>query len=118
VDVLQRLKIETAPAHSRIEAALDLESMARSREAYRAVLARFYGFHKVWEPAAEQASHEPEFLAARRKTALLEQDLLALGMAPAEIAVLPTCDPLMPLPDSRPPLGPPTWSRARPSAAP
>ena len=53
--LLERLKIETRPAHDRIEAAIDLDRRIASRNAYRDLLIRFYGFHKAWESDAAEA---------------------------------------------------------------
>ena len=39
--LLERLKIETRPAHDRIEAAIDLDRRIASRDAYRDLLIRF-----------------------------------------------------------------------------
>ncbi|MFL5200662.1 MAG: biliverdin-producing heme oxygenase, partial [Microvirga sp.] len=56
--LLERLKVETRQAHDRIEAAIDLERRIASRDAYRDLLARFYGFHKAWE--SEAAAMAPD----------------------------------------------------------
>lgn len=96
--LLERLKIETRPAHDRIEAAIDLERRIGSREAYRSLLARFYGFHVAWEAAAEAAAPDPHSFRLRCKAERLARDLRALGMSAHEIARLPRCHPMMPLP--------------------
>lgn len=96
--LLERLKIETRPAHDRIEAAIDLERRVASREAYRSLLARFYGFHAAWEAVAEAIAPDRQAFRRRCKTDLLARDLQALEMSAHEIARLPRCHPLMPLP--------------------
>jgi heme oxygenase len=96
--LLERLKIETRPAHDRIEAAIDVERRITSRGAYRALLARFYGFHVAWEAAAEEVAPDPQAFRRRCKADLLARDLKALGLSAHEIARLPRCHPLMPLP--------------------
>ena len=96
--LLERLKIETRPAHDRIEAAIDLDRRIASRNAYRDLLIRFYGFHKAWESDAAELAHDRTFFRARCKTELLAKDLAALGLEPDEIEALPQCRPLMPLP--------------------
>ena len=95
--LLERLKIETRPAHDRIEAAIDLDRRIASRDAYRDLLIRFYGFHKAWESDAAEVAHDRTFFRNRCKTELLAQDLAALGLEPDEIEALPQCRPLMPL---------------------
>jgi len=96
--LLERLKIETRPAHDRIEAAIDLDRRIASRDAYRDLLIRFYGFHKAWESDAAEVAHDRTFFRNRCKTELLARDLAALGLEPDEIEALPQCRPLMPLP--------------------
>jgi heme oxygenase len=93
VNLLQRLKTETAFAHDRIEQSFDLEARTSSPSAYRDLLARLYGFYVAWEPAAEAAMADPVFLVGRRKLGLLIDDLHRLGMADSEINKLPLCVP-------------------------
>jgi heme oxygenase (biliverdin-IX-beta and delta-forming) len=97
VSILKRLKSETAPAHERIEQAFDLKVRTGCVTAYRELLARFYGFHIVWEPCIEAALGHPAFCRKRRKTRLLVDDLRALGVSEREIGQLPFCDRLMPM---------------------
>ena len=97
VTLLQRLKIETAPAHDRIERAFDLQSRTQSLSAYRDVLARLYGYHAVWEPRAEAALADAEFFRRRRKTELLAMDLRALGMSNADIGAVELCPSVLPM---------------------
>ena len=97
VNLLQRLKIETAPAHDRIERAFDLQSRTQSLSAYRDVLARLYGYHAVWEPRAEAALADAEVFRRRRKTELLAKDLRALGMSNADIGALDLCHSVLPM---------------------
>src|SRR5258705_6911501 len=81
MNLLQRLKIETAFAHDRAEEAFDLQTRTRSLRAYRDLLARLYGFHAVWEPRAEAALADAVFSRGRRKVGFLRADLRELGMA-------------------------------------
>jgi heme oxygenase (biliverdin-IX-beta and delta-forming) len=90
-DLLQRLKVETAAAHARIEEALDLDQRMRSIGDYRTFLARLYGFHAVWEPKAEALIADPMFFAPRRKLHNLTRDLRTLGLSPKEVDALPLC---------------------------
>jgi heme oxygenase len=93
VNLLQRLKTETAFAHERIEQAFDLEARTSSQSAYRNLLARLYGFHAAWEPRAEAALADPGFFSGRRKVELLIADLRRLGMADGELSQLALCAP-------------------------
>jgi heme oxygenase len=95
--LLERLKTETRPAHDRIERAVDIERRVASHAAYRALLARFYGFHAAWEPQAAALIADPAFFEPRRKAALLARDLRFLGLD--DLDRLPRCAPLMPMAD-------------------
>lgn len=53
------------------------------RERFVRVLSGFHAFHRAWEPLVERlAGEEDAFLAPRRRLALLEADLAALGASP------------------------------------
>ena len=93
MNLLQRLKIETALAHERAEEAFDLQARTRSMRAYRDLLARLYGFHAAWEPRAEAALADARFFRGRRKVGFLRADLRKLGMADGAIGRLALCDP-------------------------
>lgn len=97
VTVLERLRAETRPAHDRIERDFDLTGRTGSRENYRALLERFYGFHVAWEAAVEPLIADGDFFHPRRKVSLLVRDLQLLGLSVLEIDALPRCAPLMPL---------------------
>ncbi len=96
--LLERLKIETREAHDRIEAAIDLDRRIASREAYRDLLIRFYGFHRAWESEAADTAPDRAFFRSRCETQLLAKDLEVLGLKSEDIIRLPQCRPLMPLP--------------------
>jgi heme oxygenase (biliverdin-IX-beta and delta-forming) len=96
--ILARLKTETRAAHDRIEAAMDLDRRIATRDGYRDLLIRFYGFHKAWEEEAADKAHDRSFFERRRKTQHLIQDLEVLGLKSEDIIRLPQCRPLMPLP--------------------
>ncbi len=102
---LERLKAETGPAHERIEREIRLPERLSSREAYRGLLRRFYGFHNVWEPEAQRSLADPSFFDRRRKTHLLVRDLRALGMEDAAIEKLPLCHPVPLMPTRAAALG-------------
>jgi heme oxygenase (biliverdin-IX-beta and delta-forming) len=93
MNLLQRLKIETARAHERIEEAFDLEAITHSISAYRDLVGRLYGFHAVWEPLAGLALSDPEFFRKRQKLHFLRTDLHNLGMNGDGIARLAPCYP-------------------------
>ncbi|QRM29796.1 biliverdin-producing heme oxygenase [Microvirga sp. VF16] len=95
--LLERLKIETRAAHDRIEAAIDLDRRISSRDAYRDLLIRFYGFHEAWESEALEAAPDRTFFQSRCKAQLLARDIEALGLTSDEIIQLPQGRPLMPL---------------------
>ena len=97
MNLLQRLKIETALAHDRIEQAFDLGARTSSRSAYRDLLARLYGFHAAWEPWAEAALAHAGFFHGRRKVDLLIADLHELGMTDRDMGQLALCVPTVPM---------------------
>jgi heme oxygenase len=93
MNLLERLKSETARAHDRIEEAFDLEAITHSISAYRGLLGRLYGFHAVWEPRVELALADPGFFRKRQKVHFLRTDLRDLGMGGDGIGRLALCDP-------------------------
>jgi heme oxygenase (biliverdin-IX-beta and delta-forming) len=85
-----RLRDATAPAHQRLEAALDLLAEPCERSRFVEVLERFRGFHAAWEPALALAlPDDAALLVDRRKLALIDVDLLALGRPRERIEALP-----------------------------
>jgi heme oxygenase len=105
VTLLERLRLETGSAHQRIERTLDITSRTATQAGYRALLTRFYGFHRVWEAAVAPLIADRAFFDPRRRTGLLARDLRALGLDRREIASLPACTPLMALPNRAAALG-------------
>ena len=89
-ELLYRLRQQTAEAHAKLENSLDLLRHPPIRERFRQVLAGFYGFHAVWEPAAR--ARLPALLEVRGRMRLLETDLRTLGFSNADVASLPRCD--------------------------
>lgn len=85
----QRLREETAPSHEALERDLAWQDRVATRESYRALLARFHGFHAVIEPEIGRALGDEAFLAPRRRLSLLEADLRHLGLSEPEIDALP-----------------------------
>ena len=80
LDLLSRLKQETAACHARLEHALDLMRDDLQRDEYIALLERFYGYVAPWEDAAAACmpASLTDFFDARRKAPLLAADLVAL----------------------------------------
>lgn len=99
-DILVRLRAETRAEHAAIEAALDLTSPTLRQDVYRQRIEQLYGYYVPVEArlgalfGSEVISLD---LAARRKTALLRADLVALGCLAPE--ALPLCTALPPLDD-------------------
>lgn len=83
-----RLKTETAAAHDRLDAGLDL---FEGRERYAAALARFWGFYAGAEPQLDRCGATTALAdwPQRRKLPALRADLLALGLSPDAIDALP-----------------------------
>lgn len=94
--ILLRLRFETRDAHAAIEKTIALTETTMTLGAYRQVLESFYGFYKPVEEAIAAAGM-PVWLdvAARSKTALLEDDLQRLKSQGA--SALPLCSSLPPL---------------------
>jgi heme oxygenase len=91
MSISERLKRETAAAHRRTEEIVNIEMRVASVASYRALLARFYGFHAVWEPQLATILGAEVFDAKRRKIELLRRDLCALGFRAPDIDGLPVC---------------------------
>ncbi|WP_172251161.1 biliverdin-producing heme oxygenase [Saccharibacillus deserti] len=98
--ILERLKNESAPYHDRVEAnpyASAIMNGTIGLDEYRRYLELFYGFVAPLESRAEtsQAPRGAGYdLETRRKTPMLERDLIRLGLSPAQIAALPLCGEL------------------------
>lgn len=100
--ILQRLKRDTRSHHEQIEDILDLPTRLRSRDSYRSVLVQFYGFYAPVEAALDMVdglSLALDDVTARWKTALIADDLGALGVGADALNVLPRCADLPRLPD-------------------
>lgn len=88
-DILERLRAETKDAHEAIERDLAWETRVATRDGYRALLARFWGFHADLEPGLAAILHDDAFLDPRRRLAHLAADLRFLGLDETAIAALP-----------------------------
>ncbi|KAB1074789.1 biliverdin-producing heme oxygenase [Methylobacterium planeticum] len=76
----QHLRAATAAAHQDLERSLDWEARVATLAGYRDLLARFRGFHGVYEPAIGAALADEAFFAPRRRLARLDADLSDLGL--------------------------------------
>lgn len=91
---LARLKESTRPLHEDIERSVDMATGMKSIDGYRQLLERYLGFVEPAEDRLGQVVSPgavPDF-PARRKSRLIRDDLVALGVDPATIAGLPRCD--------------------------
>ncbi len=86
IDIMVRLKQETACAHDAIEAHIDLSARLASPTNYRDWLARLYGFHVEIEPRLAALS---AVARERRKLDWLVADLANLGLGPQDLSQLP-----------------------------
>ena len=94
--VLDRLRARTRPLHDAVERDLDWQRRVSTLAGYRALLARWWGFHATFEPeiaAALERAGDADLLRPRRKLHLLRDDLLHLGMRSEAIEALPLCSP-------------------------
>ncbi|MGF3025636.1 biliverdin-producing heme oxygenase [Methylobacterium aquaticum] len=94
-DILERLRAETKAAHEAIERDLAWETRIASLAGYRALLARFWGFHAVLEPALAASLDDAAFFDPRRRLPHLVADLRFLGLDDVAIEALP-CPQLAP----------------------
>jgi heme oxygenase (biliverdin-IX-beta and delta-forming) len=101
--LIAHLRSVTRPAHDRLEGGLGLLD-AFDVDAYAAVLSRFYGFWKGWEPQVAGLLGDDAFTKPRRRLHLIEADLTVLGLSREVLAALPLC-PLTPLRDAAEALG-------------
>ena len=95
--ILAKLREQTAEQHHRLEAKLDILTRLSSPEGYKSLLERFYGFYLPLEIHLGSVMCPPGSLlnfTARRKTPLLEKDLLFLDLSERDLAELPQCQKL------------------------
>jgi heme oxygenase len=87
--MLSRLTVETAVHHATADADRSSLLEAPSVESYRHYLATIYGFEARLEaPFVQTPGFTIKFLQERLKAGRLAADLLALGLGPAEYALL------------------------------
>jgi heme oxygenase (biliverdin-IX-beta and delta-forming) len=93
--LLARLKAGTQELHRRIEGVLPLLDPRFDRRAYRSYLAVLLGFMRPLEERLDTFDASFCLLgldwAGRKRTRLLEQDLLALGHSAREVAAMEEC---------------------------
>src|SRR5690348_7828038 len=92
--LLTRLDMETRSYHADADGVwLDVLAGTVTVERYRELLARVYGFEAPLEAALAYTPHLPTLIDLRRRmrSGLLAQDLLALGMKPAQLAMVQQC---------------------------
>lgn len=82
--VIDRLRVETGEAHSRLERALALSPETLTRDIVARLLLRFRTFYSVWEPWIEASPLDRGFLAPRLKSPLIDRDIRALGLTVAD----------------------------------
>jgi heme oxygenase len=95
---LRLLDAETRDLHADVDRHwLDLMASGVTRETYRAHLARVYGFEA---PLEGELAYTKQLVIRdrmdRSRSGLIAQDLLALGMSPYKLAVLPQCSEIGP----------------------
>lgn len=98
--LLLALRAGTQACHQRLEARLPFFRKDFDLPAYRRLMQAYHGFHAPLQTLL--ADHQG---SERDKTAILENDLLALGLSRAEISSLPRCRALPPTQDQASVLG-------------
>ena len=105
--MLNRLDLETRDRHADVDGYwLDLMASGVTRDQYKSVLMRIYGFEAPLESALVYTPHL--VVADRRertRSGLIVQDLLALGITPGKITALPQCAGIVPFEDPEEALG-------------
>jgi len=95
--ILAKLKEQTAEQHQRLETKLDILVRLSSPLGYKSLLEQFYGFYRPLEIYLGSVMCPPGSLsdfAARRKTQLLEKDLVFLDSSEGDLSELPQCQKL------------------------
>ena len=104
-----RLREATLVAHERMHGHDGFAAAAAgaiSISDYRWLLRRLYGFHRAFELSLAQMACDPSLdVEARARSALIADDLQALGLDAVEIPALPLCPDLTPPRDAAEALG-------------
>lgn len=89
---LQQLNLATRHYHAEVDRPwLSLLLPTVSRADYCGVLVRMYGFIAPCESVASYTPGVHRLLDGRARAGLIAQDLLTLGLSPAQVATLPHC---------------------------
>ena len=91
ISLRDHLRFATGKAHETLEGSLDLLRQPPDRDYFVRLLVRFHGFHRIWESAV--ARQLPDPVMPRRRLALIEQDLRALGINENAIRAIDPCAP-------------------------
>jgi heme oxygenase (biliverdin-IX-beta and delta-forming) len=97
LDIMTALKAGTIEQHSSIERIMPFFKSDFSLEAYIRVLKAFLGFFEPVERELRSVATRDSFgfnIDRRQRSNLLRADLLALGVTPAAMALIPRCDHL------------------------
>jgi len=92
--ILDLLRNRTRTLHQQIEQTVDLEKRLESVDAYKNLLARFYGYYDPLEPRLTAVSGYDSIgldLEPRAKVRWLIEDLRALGYSEGPISQFPRC---------------------------
>jgi heme oxygenase len=98
-DMRSRLRQVTQDLHRSAESHFRLHDRTWNRDLYSALLQRLWGFHAPLEESLMRLDWRGSAIAmdTRRKRALLEADLLYLGMDPVGVSQIATCRELPPM---------------------
>ena len=88
--LIAHLRRVTRPAHDRLEGGLGLLDEL-DVDSYEAILSRFYGFWKGWQPQVAGLLNDDALTKPRRRLHLLAADLGVLGVSREALAALPLC---------------------------
>ncbi len=92
--IMQTLKRETWECHQRLEGKLNLFDPTFTSADYRGLLEKFLGYYRPFENQLKELAGlgvwMPD-LDRRLKTALLEADLIVLGVAAEELTLIQSC---------------------------
>ena len=90
--LLDRIRSATQPDHVALEETLALLAPPMRRANFLRAIGGFHAFHRRWEPALEAMIGDAALLEPRRKLALLERDLAALGAGAECVGASPSGD--------------------------
>lgn len=88
--LIAHLRSVTRPAHDKLEGGLGLLDEL-GVDSYKAVLSRFFGFWKGWQPQIAALLDDEAFTKPRRRLHLLAADLAVLGVSTEALVAVPLC---------------------------